>query len=200
MYSRGKIRVPKFRARRSKNRVHRERGAELLELALVLPFLLVILAGVIRFGEAWALKDQLTGAARDGARTAVADFNDTTNPQCGGTPCSVQAAASVTVAALANANVDTCGMDSTGGGAAGATAFSWVFTSNNCAASGQPWTIDVEREVPFTVDGTTILSTRVTVSYPFQWNLADVAGLLGGSSTFTDTITLSSAEMMSNLN
>ena len=69
-------------------------GVELLEFSLILPFLLVILAGVIDFGGAWTTKDNLAGAAREGARVATASFNDTTNPQCSGTPCSVQAAAS----------------------------------------------------------------------------------------------------------
>jgi Flp pilus assembly protein TadG len=172
-----------------------EAGTELLELALILPFLLVMLVGVVDFGEAWALKDKLAGAARDAARVAVADFNDTTNPQCpAATPCSVQAAASAAVTILNNANVNTCGLDpSTTAPAAGA--FTWTYT----AACTNPLTIKVERAVPELVDGTTSLCTRVTLTYPFKTNFANVAGLLGNHSV-TGTITLSSAEMMANLN
>jgi Flp pilus assembly protein TadG len=172
-----------------------ERGAELLELALVLPILLVMLVGIIDFGQAWSLKDKLTGAARDAARVAVAKFNDTNNPQCPGeTPCSVQAAASAAVAALNSANVDTCGLDpSTSTPAAGT--FAWTYTAG-CA---NPLTIKVERAVPQVVDGTTILSTRVTLSYPYNWTFANVAGLLRGNS-FASTITISSADTMANLN
>jgi Flp pilus assembly protein TadG len=173
-----------------------EVGAELLELALVLPILLVLLVGILDFGQAWLLKDKLAGAARDAARVAVANFNDTNNPQClDATPCSVQAAASAAVASLSNARiVDTCGMDpSTTTPSAGT--FTWTYTSG-CAS---PLTIKVERAVPEVVDGTTTLCTRVTLSYPYNWTFANVAGLLGGN-FFTNPIMISSAETMANLN
>jgi len=176
---------------------HGEKGTELLELALVLPFLLVMVVGIIDFGNAWAIKDQLTGAARDGARTAVASFNDTTNPQCGGTPCSVQAAASATVKALNDANnpsLLTCGLDPSTDAPTSGT-FTWTYTAT-CA---NPLTITVERAVPEVVNGTTALATRVTVTYPYNWNFANVAGLLGGTNIFSNTITLTSVEIMTNL-
>lgn len=195
MNRRFKIRSGKIWKRLSRELIHRENGAELLELALTLPFLLVMVAGVIDFGGAWSLKDQLTNAARDGARTAVADFNDTTNPQCGGTPCSVQAAANAVVTSLNNGKINTCGLNPTTDAPAAGT-FTWTYT----AACANPVTIVIEREVPNTVDGTTTLSTRVTVSYPYNWDFANVAGLLGGANTFSNTITLTSAEIMTNLN
>jgi Flp pilus assembly protein TadG len=179
----------------SRRLAHREKGAELLELALALPFLLLMLLGLLDFGGAWVLKDQLTGAARDGARTAVADFNDTTNPQCSGTPCSVQAAASAVVASLSNANVDICGLTPSSTSPAAGPAFTWTYTSNACAGSNLPWSIEVERAVPETVNGTTALSTRVTVSYPYAWNLGNVP-----VNPFGNTITLNSLEIMPNLN
>lgn len=172
-----------------------ENGTELLELALVLPLLLVMLIGILDFGEAWALKDKLTGAARDGARAAIADFNDTTNPQCPAeTPCSVQAAASAALAALSNAGVNTCGLDPSTTAPVGGT-FTWIYTS----ACTNPLTIKIERAVPEVVDGTTSLCTRVTVTYPYSWTFANMAGLIGNHS-FSSTITISGAEMMANLN
>jgi Flp pilus assembly protein TadG len=172
-----------------------EKGAELLELALVLPLLLVMLVGVIDFGQAWVLKDKLAGAARDAARVAVGDFNDTLNPQCAAaTPCSVQAAASAAITALNNANVNTCGLDpSTTAPAAGT--FTWTYTSE-CS---NPLTIKIERAVPEMVDGTTSLCTRVTITDPYNWTFGSVASLLGNRVT-SSTITLSGAEMMANLN
>ena len=168
---------------------------ELLELAFILPILLLMVAGVIDFGEAWAMKDDLTSSARSAARTVVADFNDTTNPQCGGTPCSVQAGASAAIAALNGGLVNTCGLDPTAGASGGGN-FTWTYT----AACANPLTIEIEREVPLTVDGTTALYTRVTVSYPYNWGFASVAGLTGIGNSFTNTITLTSQEMMPNLN
>ncbi|MDH5299504.1 MAG: pilus assembly protein [Desulfobulbaceae bacterium] len=50
---------------------HREKGASLIEFALILPLLLVVLFGIIEFG--FILYDQamLTNAAREGARFGV---------------------------------------------------------------------------------------------------------------------------------
>jgi Flp pilus assembly protein TadG len=193
-----KIRAKKIPALLSRNFAQREKGTELLELALILPFLLVMVVGIIDFGNAWAIKDQLTGAARDGARTAVASFNDTTNPQCSGTPCSVQAAASAAVRALNDANnpsLSTCGLNpSTDAPTSGS--FTWTYT----ATCTNPLTITVERAVPEVVNGTTALATRVTVTYPYNWNFANVAGLLGGTNSFSNTINLTSVEIMTNLN
>lgn len=172
-----------------------EKGTELLELALALPFLMVMLVGIVDFGQAWALKDKLSGAARDAARVAVGDFNDTMNPQCpAATPCSVQAAASAAISSLNNAKVNTCGLDPSTTAPASST-FTWTYTS----ACTSPLTIKIERAVPQVVDGTTSLCTRVTVTYPYSWTFAGVAGLLGNHS-IASTISLSSEEMMANLN
>jgi Flp pilus assembly protein TadG len=47
-----------------------ERGAALLELALVLPLLLVVTAGIVDFGFAFQRYEVVTNAAREGARLA----------------------------------------------------------------------------------------------------------------------------------
>lgn len=43
-------------------------GAAAVELALVLPVIVLLLVGLIQFGRAYSLQIQLTGAANDGAR------------------------------------------------------------------------------------------------------------------------------------
>lgn len=45
-----------------------ERGAALVEFALVLPILLTLVFGIIEYGRAYEVKVQLTGAVREGAR------------------------------------------------------------------------------------------------------------------------------------
>ena len=193
MFRRKQSRVRKFRSSSSRL-VNCEKGAELVELALVLPMLLVMLVGVLYYGRAWATKDILAGAARDGARVAVNDFNDTTNPQCaGGTPCSVQAAASAVVAAIGNANVDTCGMSPASNPPFANGGFTWTYTSGGCASSGQPWTMVIERAVPQTVNNVTVMATRITLSYPYAWNFVSV-------NPFGSPLTLGSQAMMTNLN
>jgi Flp pilus assembly protein TadG len=180
----------------------RDRGVETVEFALVLPLLLIMLLGVLFYGGAWQTKEKTDGAARDGARVAVSVFNDTTNPQCGGgTPCSVQAAANAVVSALSLTNVDTCGLTPSTTAPALSGTFAWTYTSPACASSGQPYTIVVEREVSVattvTSSGTTSAAvapcTRVTVNYPYAWNIVAI-------NPFGNVVQLSSASIMTNLN
>jgi len=57
---------------------HGEKGAELVEMAFVLLIFLVLMIGVFQFGRAYNIYQNITNAAREGARFAVA-------PQRGGT-------------------------------------------------------------------------------------------------------------------
>lgn len=55
-------------------RLHRGRGRSgqsAVEMALVLPVLLIFILGIIEFGQAWHVKQVVTDAARAGARRAV---------------------------------------------------------------------------------------------------------------------------------
>jgi Flp pilus assembly protein TadG len=47
------------------------RGQALVEFALLLPFVLLLLIGIVEFGRAWQAKQTLTDAAREGARLAA---------------------------------------------------------------------------------------------------------------------------------
>ncbi|MGE5246239.1 MAG: TadE/TadG family type IV pilus assembly protein [Betaproteobacteria bacterium] len=48
-----------------------ERGAELIEMALVLPLLLLVSVSIFEFGRAYQTWQVLTNAAREGARVAI---------------------------------------------------------------------------------------------------------------------------------
>ena len=48
-----------------------ERGQALAEFALVLPLVLLFIAGIIEMGRAWNIKQAVTDAAREGARYTV---------------------------------------------------------------------------------------------------------------------------------
>jgi hypothetical protein len=53
-------------------RVSRDRrGQALAEFALVLPLVLLFIAGIIEMGRAWNIKQAVTDAAREGARYGV---------------------------------------------------------------------------------------------------------------------------------
>jgi Flp pilus assembly protein TadG len=186
-------------SRRSRDLARNERGAELIELAFVLPFFLVMIIGIVDFGGAWATRDHIAGAAQAAVRVSVNTFNDTTNPQCGGNPCTVQAAVNASIAALTQAGVPTCGMDpaniTTAGGA-----FSWS-DSAGCT-NGGTFTITVARAVP-EVDtssgtNTTVLTTQVTVSYPYTLSIS-MPNLYPFSNTFGPYLMLNRTVTMANL-
>ena len=48
-----------------------DRGQALVEFALIMPFLLLFLVGIVEFGRAWNQHQVITDAAREGARKAV---------------------------------------------------------------------------------------------------------------------------------
>ena len=54
-----------------KHRARSERGAELIEFALVFPLLLLLVLGMVDFGFLFQRYEVLTNAAREGARLAV---------------------------------------------------------------------------------------------------------------------------------
>lgn len=62
-----------------------ERGAALVEFALILPILVLFVFGIIEFGRAYSARIELTGAVREGAR-AVALGDDGTAATKAGAP------------------------------------------------------------------------------------------------------------------
>jgi TadE-like protein len=71
----------KMRSRIRSARV--ERGSQLLELAMVLPMLLVLTAGVVDMSQAWNARQILANASREGTRLAVGQVTsdlDNDNP------------------------------------------------------------------------------------------------------------------------
>ena len=61
----------------ARRRRRSDSGAELIELAIVLPILLIVVAGIVDFGFLFRRYEAITNAAREGARVAVLpNFND----------------------------------------------------------------------------------------------------------------------------
>jgi Flp pilus assembly protein TadG len=54
-----------------KKRLRSERGAELIEFAMIFPVLLLVMLGIVDFGFMFQRYEVLTNAAREGARMAV---------------------------------------------------------------------------------------------------------------------------------
>ncbi len=83
-----------------------ERGAAVVEFAIVVPILLVLVMGIIDFGRMLAVASSLAAAVRDGARqgATASDPNDTVQREAVRTRV-VQAFQPFGGTALANANV-----------------------------------------------------------------------------------------------
>ena len=56
-----------------KKRMRSERGAALVEAAMIMPMILLISVGIFEFGRAYQTSQVLTNAAREGARVAILD-------------------------------------------------------------------------------------------------------------------------------
>jgi Flp pilus assembly protein TadG len=60
------------------NRGKHDRGAAVVEFALVVPILLMLVFGIIEFGRLYSIQTSITAAARAGARVMALDNNATT--------------------------------------------------------------------------------------------------------------------------
>ena len=171
-------------------------GAQLLEFALVLPMLLVIVFGAADFGAAWALKDKLSNAARDAARIAASQTNDLNG---GGTPpASVTALRDVVANYLTNAKVTTCpDSAATPWTVASAGTLAWQYTSSSTGCGA--FLLKIERGYTFVSGTTTIPATRVTLTYPFTWNIGRLMKLMIPASTLGNSVNITTAVVMQNL-
>jgi len=162
------------------------RGAALLEFAFALPVLLLMAAGVYDFGSVYTLKDKLTNAAREGARIATNQPPDLASTQCvvNGTtynaPCSVSLAMLTVQNYLSAAGITSCAINTN---ATSAGNFAWAYSSASSGCGTNP-IVTVERNIQLSANGATTFATRVTVQYPFSWDLARVSGSSGIAGSF----------------
>ena len=158
-------------------------ASQLLELAVALPLLIVFIVGIFDFGQAFNLKQKLNTAVREGARHGSSlPTNDLTTT---GIPPTVTSVRDVVDTYLRAAKVNDCGLNGQAG-AAGTTPLSWTFTaSSGCSGS---LTVTVERgySFPAVINPNTfnVISTRVTIRYPYQWQFNRVITLLVPGATY----------------
>ncbi len=171
-------------------------ASQLVEFALVLPFLLALSVGVSDFGGAYNLKQKLNNAAREGARFASSlSCADCTQAA----PASTKDVQNVVVNYLTNARVDVCGMTTSTSPTAGPGALTWTYTSSNCAATSTPFTLIIERGYTFVnSSGTTVVASRVTLTYPYSWSFARIIKLLLPSASYASSFTISTDATMQN--
>lgn len=150
-------------------------GASAVELALVLPILIVMLMGIIEFGRAWNRNQVITDAAREGTRRAVVrDGEDK----------------SITVTNVVQDRLTVSGL-------------TWDGALNGYGASCTDWTLPAPSTRDLIVSGCgwggeTGSEARVIIFAPYPFNfLRPILPLLGGSTTM-DVAVLSTNFVMRN--
>ena len=177
-------------------RLGKECGAQLLEFALSLPFLLVLVVGSVDFGRSYNTRHVLTNAAREAARIAVSNPMNIFNAKCSG-DCAIQAAADATKAYLVNAGFSQANcIDPANPNPAGPP--TWTFTCTG-ANKGVSLAIDHNFIVTGGAAGLPFPATQVTLTYPFTWTFQNVIGLLVKGSNPNLPTTITTTVVMQNL-
>jgi Flp pilus assembly protein TadG len=164
-------------SRRGTARAGSEDGVQIVELALVLPLLMVLVVGIFDFGAAFNLKQKLTNVAREAARFGA---NQPTSDLTNGTPASVTAIRDLVDSYLTSAKINDCGLAATPSAAGTLT---WQATGSGSGCPGT-LTVTISRGALLPATGTgvpgslNIVCTQVTISYPYQWQFNRVIKLL----------------------
>jgi Flp pilus assembly protein TadG len=169
--------------RGSSRRLRGEEGVQLVELALVLPLLMVLVVAVFDFGAAFNVKQKLSNVARSAARFgSIQPTNDINN---GGVPNppSIISIRNMVDDSLVAASINDCGLLSKTGAPAGAPQLAWIFTASGNGCPG-PFTLTIDRSDGYLVGNIHVISTHINISYPYQWQFGRVFGLVGASATF----------------
>lgn len=158
-------------------------GSQLLEFAVALPLLVVFVVGIFDFGGAFNLKQMLSNIAREGAR--FASGLPTNDLDAIGTPPSVTAIRDLVVSHLQTARLNDCGLATQAAVNGPVTTWTYTAAGGGCAA---PLVLTVERaySFPAVIAGNTlrVMSTRVTMTYPYTWHFNTVIKLVVPGATY----------------
>lgn len=174
-----------------------EEGAQLLEFALVLPFLLVFLIGIIEFGGAFTLKQKMANAAREGTRIMVS--NSTTDFSCGSSvlPCSVQWAAGAVAKYMTNDGQNSSCISPAAPTSSGID--TWTYTCPNGISLTINHSYVYYSAPPGGGTPVPVTGTQVTLTYPYSWFFNNVIKLLVPGSTTGLPARLTESSVMQNI-
>lgn len=171
-----------------------DQASQLVEFAVALPFLALVLVGIMDFGSAVSLKQKLDIAVEQAARVAANQtYSDITN----NLPKSTEAIRSAIVTNLNSIKVDDCGLSTA---VPVKAALTWTYTANGCPG---PLTLQINRGSPYQNPGNTpewIEANRVTLSYPYQWSFGRVSRVVVPGSTFVGPSRLKVEAVVPSLN
>ena len=171
-----------------------DHAAQIVELAVSLPLLLVFVVGIFDFSGAFTLKQKVTNAAREGARVAAAaPASDLGNPL----PASVDLAFRVVDNYLQAAHINDCSISPLSPSHSGLT-WTYTATGNGCPTGGL--TVVINRGYVFPPTGASsptgctsqpsggntvnVVGTCVSITYAYKWHFNSVITLLVPGATY----------------
>ncbi|HEY1271859.1 MAG TPA: TadE family protein [Terriglobales bacterium] len=184
-------------------------GAQIVELAVTLPLMVVIFVGIYDFGQAFNLKQKLGIATREAARFAAnhstADLTSN-GAACAPAPDSICAVRDVVDAYLVSNNINDCGLSNIATAPVAQTAgtWRWTFTASGCAGGSFTLVIDRGATFPFVDPGSgntvTVEATQVSMNYPYQWHFNRVIRLVVPGASYAAITQIPTTAVMQNLN
>jgi Flp pilus assembly protein TadG len=169
-----------------------ESAAQIVEFAISLPLLILFVIGIFDFSNALSLKQKLTNAAREAARTAAADSANDLGAPSTAVPESIGDAFQAVDNYLVSEQINDCGLATAA--APTVVALKWTYASTgSCPGAGITLAIDRGCKTPITTtsSGTlNLIGTCITVTYPYKWQFNNVASVFGWSGAGPSTITV----------
>ena len=171
-----------------------DHAAQIVELAVSLPLLLVFVVGIFDFSGAFTLKQKVTNAAREGARVAAAaPASDLGNPL----PTSVDLAFRVVDNYLRAGHINDCNISPLSPSHSGLT-WTYAATGNGCPTGGL--TVVINRGYVFPPTGASsptgcpsqpssgntvnVVGTCVSITYAYKWRFNSAITLLVPGATY----------------
>ena len=187
-----------------------DHAAQIVELAVSLPFLLVFVVGIFDFSGAFTLKQKVTNAAREGARVAAAaPASDLGNPL----PTSVDLAFRVVDNYLRAVHINDCNISPLSPSHSGLT-WTYAATGNGCPTGGL--TVVINRGYVFPPTGASsptgctsqpsggntvnVVGTCVSITYAYKWHFNRVIALLVPGATYAGISNLNNTAVAFNEN
>ncbi len=163
-----------------------EKGAAILEFAIVLPLLVVFVVGIYDFSGAFNQKQKIAQAAQEGAiLTGAQPTNDIASTN--GNPESLQPVVTAIFNSLTGSGVIANGACSAPGTATKPGTLKWTYTISGCPDS---LVITIDRGWVGAAGPPVAVGTVVTVSYPYHFRFNSVIQLLLPGATYAATTNL----------
>jgi Flp pilus assembly protein TadG len=163
-----------------------DRGSQIVEFAITVPLLVVFAVGIYDFAQAFNVKEKLNFAAKDGARFGA---TQPTNDLSQNTPLSVMAIRDLVDADLIAQGMNDCGLSQI----QQQSGLVWAATGqcqNNSTGTVTTLTLTIDRGFvtpPASAFEPWLISTRVSISYPYQWHFNSAIQLIAPGAGFAGT-------------